>query len=62
MQKRLKISIDNYKNYSQLYSSIEIELKYDILKYATKHANFINIPIEEKNYYHIYDSKGEINY
>ena len=27
LQKRLKININNYKEYSQLYSSIEIELK-----------------------------------
>ena len=27
LQKRLNININNYKEYSQLYSSIEIELK-----------------------------------
>ena len=48
LQKRLNISIDNYKKY---YSEIEIELKLGDYKYDGK---FINIPDEEKEYYHIY--------
>ena len=51
LQKRLNISIDNYKKYSQLYSSIEIELKLVEDEY---NKAFINIPDEEKEYYHIY--------
>ena len=59
LQKRLNISIDNYKKYSELYSSIEIELKLADDKYD----KFINLPDKDKEYYHIYfdDSKEEIN-
>ena len=46
LQKRLNISIDNYKECSK----IEIELKLDDDNYG----KFINIPNEEKEYYHIY--------
>jgi len=51
MKKRLNISIDNYKEYSQLYSSIELELKPDE---NIQRGNFINIAIENMPYYHIY--------
>ena len=59
MQNRLNLSISDYKEYSQLYSSIEIELKfYD--NSNNKQAKFINIPDEEKEYYHIYfDNSNE---
>ena len=50
LQKRLNININNYKEYSQLYSSIEIELKLSDNIYG----EFINISDEEKEYYHIY--------
>ena len=50
LQKRLNININNYKEYSQLYSSIEIELKL----VDNKYGRFINISYEEKEYYHIY--------
>ena len=50
IQKRLNININNYKEYSQLYSSIEIELK----PTDNIYGKFINIPDEEKEYYHIY--------
>ena len=39
LQKRLNININNYKEYSQLYSSIEIELKL----VDNKYGKFINI-------------------
>ena len=56
LQKRLNISIDNYKKYSQLYSSIEIELKFSDDKYG----EFINISDKDKEYYHIYfDNSNE---
>ena len=57
-QKRLKININNYKEYSQLYSSIEIE---SIIE-DNKYGKFINISDEEIEYYHIYfnNSKEEI--
>ena len=58
IQKRLNININNYKEFSELYTPIEIELTpaKDI------YDKFINIPEEKKEYYHIYfnDSKEEI--
>ena len=52
LQKRLDISINNYKECSK----IEIELKIADNRYGT----FINIPEEEKEYYHIYfDNSNE---
>ena len=55
IQKRLNININNYKEYSQLYSSIEIELKFADNIYG----KFINM---NDKYYHIYlnDNKEEI--
>ena len=54
--KRLNLSIDDYKKYSQLYSSVEIELKIGNDKYS----KFINISDENKEYYHIYfDNSNE---
>ena len=50
LQKRLKININDYIEYSQIYSSIEIELKIEDNKYC----QFINIPDGDKEYYHIY--------
>ena len=54
----MKININDYIEYSQIYSSIEIELKIEDNKYC----QFINIPNEDKEYYHIYfnNSKEEI--
>ena len=50
LQKRLNFSFNDYKEYSQLYSSIELELKL-----ADKECNkFINIPYDKEKYYHIY--------
>ena len=46
LQKRLNININNYKEYSQ----IEIELK----PADNRYGKFINIPDEEKEFYHIY--------
>ena len=58
LQKRFNLCINDYKDYFQLYSPIEIELK--IFRY--NHGNFINISDDEKDYYHIYfdNSKEEI--
>ena len=57
---RINISIKNYKEYSEIYSSIEIEIKpVDNFEYG----NFITIFEENENkYYHIYfdDNKEEI--
>ena len=59
LQKRLKIDINSYKDYSQFFSSIEIEIK-PIYNFLFK-SKFINMPDEDKEYYHIYfdDKKKE---
>ena len=46
----LNISIKDYKEYSKIYSSIEIELK----PVNNKYGQFININEEDEVYYHIY--------
>ena len=50
IQKRINIDINNYKEYSEKYSSIEIE----IIPMKNKYGQFINIKGEDKEYYHIY--------
>ena len=57
IKKKIDININDYKEYSEIYSSIEIEIK----KVDNKCDKFINIIGEEK-YYHIYfnDNKKEI--
>ena len=50
LQKRLNISINDYRECSELFSKIEIELKIADNGYG----KFINIPDNEKEYYHIY--------
>ena len=54
MQKRINISITVYKDYSEIYSPIEIEI--EIIPKIKKYENdkFINIEEKDKNYYHIY--------
>ena len=55
-QERLNLSINDYKEYSQFYTLIEIELKL----VDNKYSKFINIPDKEKEYYHIYfDNSNE---
>ena len=58
LRKRIKITINDYKEYSEIYSSIEIEIK------LTKdiYGAFININNGIEKYYHIYINynKGEI--
>ena len=59
LQRRLKLNINDYKEYCQLYSSIEVELKLHINKY-NKNDKFINIPGKSKKYYQIYfDNSNE---
>ena len=55
---RINISIKDYKEYSEIYSSIEIEMK----PVNNKYGNFINIDKENEIYYHIYfnNNKEEI--
>ena len=57
-QKRIDINIDNFKEYQDKYSPIEIE----IIPAPNKCGNFINIS-RDKKYFHIYfnESKKEIN-
>ena len=59
IQKRLKININDYKEYSEIYSSIEIEI---IPKMNEDDSPFIEINYEDKEYYHIYfnNNKEEI--
>ena len=61
-QKKLNLNIASYKEYSEIFSSIEIELK--TIKHEPllrenenkepKPIKFINIKEEEKEYFHIY--------
>ena len=56
LQNRLNLSFSDYKDYSQLYSSIEIEL----MDVYNRYSRFINIPNKNKEYYHIYfDNSNE---
>ena len=59
IQKRLKININDYKEYSEIYSSIEIE----IIPKKNEYGKYINIKEGDKKYYHIYfndNKKDEI--
>ena len=58
IKRRINISIKDYKEYSEIYSSIEIELKL----VNNKYDRFINFTKENEKYYHIYfnNSKEEI--
>ena len=62
IKKRIHVNINDYKNYSEKYSSIEIEIE----PIANEYGQFINIKQEEEKYYHIYfkylnDNIEEIN-
>ena len=58
IQNRINLSVKNYKEYSETYSSIEIE----IIPAKGEYGKFINIKENDKLYYHIYfnDNKEEI--
>ena len=58
MKEKINISIEDYKEYSNIYSSIEIELK----PAKNKYGEFININKENEKYCHIYfnNKKTEI--
>ena len=58
LQRRVKLTFNDYKEFSQLYSSIIIELNL----IENKYDKFINIQEEEKDFFHIYfdNSKEEI--
>ena len=50
IQQRINLDINAYKEYSETYSSIEI----DIIPFRYKYGQFINIKKEEESYFHIY--------
>ena len=58
IQNRLNLSIKDYKEYSETFTPIEIE----IIPTKGKYGEFINISENEELYYHIYfnDNKEEI--
>ena len=58
IKKRINICINDYKEYSEKYSSIEVEIK----PVYNKSGKFINIEENDKKYYHIYfnNNKEEI--
>ena len=58
IKERMNISIKDYKEYPEIYSPIEIEIK----PVKNKYGKFINIDEENEIYYHIYfnDNKEEI--
>ena len=58
IQKRLNININNYKDFSEKFSSIELE----IIPIQNAYGSFINIKEEDEKYFHIYfnDNKEEI--
>ena len=57
IQERINININHYKEYTEKYSSIEIEMK----PMENEYGRFININKEYEEYYHIYynDNKKE---
>jgi len=57
IQKRINININHYKEYTEKYSSIEIEIK----PIENEYGRFIYIEEKDKDYYHIYynDNKKE---
>ena len=59
IQKRLNININNYKHFSELYSSIKLE----IIPIQNGYGSFINIKEKDKKYFHVYfnNNKEEIN-
>ena len=58
IQNRINLSVKDYKEYSETYSSIEIE----IIPKKGEYGKFVNINENDKLYYHIYfnDNKEEI--
>ena len=53
LQKRLNLGINDYKQYFELFSPIELELTLADNEY-NRYGFFINILDEEKKYYQIY--------
>ena len=59
MQNKLEMNKNDYKEYSELYSDIEVEIIpiKDIKN--LKNDKFINIKKEEESYYHIYINQNK---
>ena len=57
IQNRLNITIKDYKEYSEIYSSIEIEI--ELIPIEKERKKFINIRGDE-SYYHIYFNDDKI--
>ena len=55
IKKRININTNDYKEYSENYSSIKIEIK----PVSKKYGKFINNEKEEEIYYHIYFNNNE---
>ena len=55
IQKRLNININNYKEFSELYSSIKLE----VTSIQKKYGSFIDIKKEDKKYFYIYYNNKE---
>ena len=55
IQKRLNININNYKDFSEKFSSIELE----IIPIKNEYGPFIKIKEENKKYFHIYFNNNE---
>ena len=55
IKNRINININDYKEYSEKYSSIEIEIK----PVKKQYDKFINIKKEDEKYYHIYFNNNE---
>ena len=57
-KKKMDININDYKEYIEKYSSIEIEIK----PFINEYGKFINIKKEDEKYYHIYfnNNKEEV--
>ena len=58
LRERMNMSIKDYKEYAEKFSSIELEIK--LVK--NNYGNFINYDINNEQYYHIYfdNNEGEI--
>ena len=54
IKNRININIKNYKEYAEIYSSIEIEIKL----VNNEYGKFINVKKENEKYYHIYFNDG----
>ena len=58
IQKRLNVNINNYKDFSEIFSSIELE----IIPIQNEYGHFIRIKEKDRKYFHIYfnNNKEEI--